>query len=135
MVKKDQEDNITALGRLIRRQLELLDMTQVALAAEMDVANNAVSKWLRGGGVARKNLVKLAGILKVSLDDLLDPGAALVKESGQPAFKTKRQREIDAINSMLERTSDDGISQAVGAVRTIAGIFPKLAQETPLSSR
>lgn len=135
MVKKDQEKNISALGRLIKRQLELLDMTQGALAAEMEVADNAVSKWLYGGGVARSNLARLAGVLKLSVDDLLNPGVALGQTPGRPEFKTKRQREIDAINSMLERTSDDGISQAVGAVRTIAGLFPKIAQETPLSSR
>lgn len=135
MVKKHPEKNLSTLGRLIKRQLEQLNMTQGALASQMDVSDYAVSKWLHGGGVARGKIAKLAGILKISVDDVLNPDSALCQAPGQTEFKTKRQREIDAINSMLERTSDDGVSQAVGAIRTVAGLFPKRAEQTPLSSR
>lgn len=64
---------VTPLGRIILGALKRLDRTQTWLAAEMDVTEQAISKWLRTGKISRENATKLAPILGVSTDHLLRP--------------------------------------------------------------
>lgn len=74
------------IGRVISRQLKLLDKTQGWLAEEANVSNNAVSKWIKTGKVSRNNAVRVAEILGLSV------GQLLVNESEKP--KDKEQKRL-----------------------------------------
>ncbi|HSH72366.1 MAG TPA: helix-turn-helix transcriptional regulator [Methylophilaceae bacterium] len=64
------------IGTIINRQLALLNKTQTWLAEEVQVSNNAVTKWIRSGKISRVNAKKTAAALKISVDELLGSTSA-----------------------------------------------------------
>lgn len=60
------------IGRLIRDRLRAMGKTQGWLAERMGVSDNAVSKWVKSGSIARAKIVQLAGLLGVDPAALLD---------------------------------------------------------------
>lgn len=68
-------------GKLMKERRKELGMTQMDLAVRMGVQLSNVSNWERGARTASvPNLRKLAGILGVSMEDLLadEPETAAV---------------------------------------------------------
>lgn len=68
-------------GKLMKERRKELGMTQMDLAARMGVQLSNVSSWERGARTASvPNLRKLAGILGVSMEELLadEPETAAV---------------------------------------------------------
>ena len=68
-------------GKLMKERRKELGMTQMDLAVRMGVQLSTVSSWERGARTASvPNLRKLAGILGVSMEDLLadEPETAAV---------------------------------------------------------
>lgn len=55
----------------MRRRLDELQMTQAQLAEQAGVSPYAVTKWIQTGKISRENAVIVAGLLDISLDELL----------------------------------------------------------------
>lgn len=67
---------MTKLGTTIRTRLQQLSKTQVWLADELGVSNNAVSKWIATGKISRENSIAAAKALDISVDELLGEESA-----------------------------------------------------------
>lgn len=59
------------IGRKIAQRLRALNQTQVWLAAQVDVSNNAVTKWIKSGQISIDKAMKVATTLEITLDELL----------------------------------------------------------------
>ena len=62
------------MGTAIRKRLQELGKTQVWLAAELDVSNNAITKWIKTGKISRENSVAASRVLGMSVEELLGEG-------------------------------------------------------------
>lgn len=60
------------LGKKIKAALESKGMTQTQLAEVCEVSNNAVTKWIRTGKVAKGNIPKIIKALGLSVADFLE---------------------------------------------------------------
>lgn len=59
------------IGELISYRRKKLELTQEELAHRIHVSKSAIGKWESGRGIPdRKNIVKLAEILGISIEDL-----------------------------------------------------------------
>lgn len=57
------------IGLKIKEALKAKNMTQMALAEAVGVSNNAVTKWIKSGKVAKDNILKISSILEMPLTD------------------------------------------------------------------
>lgn len=57
-------------GQVIADRLDHLNKTQTWLATECRVSNNAVTKWVKTGAMARRNAARVADVLGLSLYEL-----------------------------------------------------------------
>jgi plasmid maintenance system antidote protein VapI len=64
---------MSPIGKVILKELKRLDRTQAWLAEQVGVSENAVSKWIATGKMSRANMAKVAPLLGVSSDQLLNP--------------------------------------------------------------
>jgi transcriptional regulator with XRE-family HTH domain len=87
------------VGKKIAAALTRLEKSQGWLAGEMGVSDNAVSKWVRSGKVAKTNIPKLAQLLGLSVDQLLSDTAEPVAVVS-PSEETKLER-LDASEAQL----------------------------------
>lgn len=62
---------VSRAGTAIKAALTRMGKTQGWLASEMDVSDNAVSKWIKNGQIARENIPRLARLLGLYADELL----------------------------------------------------------------
>lgn len=101
-------------GLLIKRAIKALGKSQGWLAGEMDVSDNAVSKWVLGGGrVAKEHIPKLCGLLN------LDPSIFL----GEQPDPSKKAEELTAApTTQKEASPTEQAEQIIEAVRTILRI-------------
>lgn len=60
------------VGHKIKTALEAKGITQMALAELVGVSNNAVTKWVKTGKVAKENIPKVAAALGMSIADFFD---------------------------------------------------------------
>ena len=60
------------IGRKIAQRLRALNQTQIWLAEQVGVSNNAVTKWIKSGQISIDKAMKVAMALKITLDDLLE---------------------------------------------------------------
>lgn len=67
---------MSPLGKIIIRELKRLGQPQSWLAENVGVSENAVSKWIATGKIARSNAMKVSPLIGVSLDQLLNPSAS-----------------------------------------------------------
>lgn len=65
---------VTNEGKLIKAALARLGRTQRWLADQLDVSDNAVSKWLRTGQISRANAGAISVLLGIPADKLLPTG-------------------------------------------------------------
>lgn len=68
--------SMSPLGKIIIRELDRMKRSQSWLAEELEVSENAVSKWIATGKISRANAEKLSPKIGVSLDQLLGPKGA-----------------------------------------------------------
>lgn len=101
-------------GLLIKRAIKALGKSQGWLAGEMKVSDNAVSKWVLGGGrVAKEHIPKLCGLLS------LDPSIFL----GEQLDPSKKPEELAEPPSAPEETNpEEQAEQIIEAVRAILRI-------------
>ena len=59
------------IGKVITNRLDEMEKTQDWLAEMVGVSNNAVTKWIRTGGISIKNLPGVAKHLNITTDRLL----------------------------------------------------------------
>lgn len=64
---------MSPIGKVILSELKRMDQTQAWLAENAGVSENAVSKWVATGKISRTNVSKVAALLGVSSDQLLNP--------------------------------------------------------------
>ena len=58
-------------GKYISHKRKEMQMTQEELATKLHVSKSAIAKWETDGGIPdRDNLIKLAKVMKVSVDEL-----------------------------------------------------------------
>ena len=62
---------MSEIGNIIRARLKELGKTQGWLAEAAGVSNNAVSLWIRRGSIALDNATVVAGVLGITVDQLL----------------------------------------------------------------
>lgn len=64
---------MSPLGKTIKAQLKKLGKSQSWLAEQCGVSEQAVSKWIKTGEIARENIKPAADALEISVAQLLDP--------------------------------------------------------------
>jgi len=106
---------MSPIGKVIVRELKRLGHTQAWLAEEVGVSENAVSKWIATGKISRTNVPKVAALLGVSSDQLINPSETdeLDREWRllSPALKARllaivrdiREAELDQAPEMPQR--------------------------------
>jgi transcriptional regulator with XRE-family HTH domain len=77
------------IGRKIAQRLRALGKTQVWLAEQVDVSNNAVTKWIKTGQISIDKAVKVAPALEITLDELLDNEDASITQPPRDAAATQ----------------------------------------------
>lgn len=60
------------VGLKIKAALDAKGITQMALAEKVGVSNNAVTKWVKTGKVAKENIPKIAKVLGMSITDFFE---------------------------------------------------------------
>lgn len=60
------------VGYKIKAALDAQGITQMALAEAVGVSNNAVTKWVKTGQIAKENIPKVAKILGMSITDFFE---------------------------------------------------------------
>ncbi|MCF8557703.1 MAG: helix-turn-helix domain-containing protein [Candidatus Nanopelagicales bacterium] len=96
-----------ALGRLIRERRESLELDQAALAAQLDVGQQAVSAWENGRSRPRRAMLgDVARVLAIDEDALLDAGeyAPRAGTVGGPVRPLTRALPLDSLTE--ERFED-----------------------------
>lgn len=94
-------------GKVIKDALRRLKRTQGWLAAQMDVSDAAVSKWIRKGTIAREHVARLADLLEVPASMLLcgRDEQADVAESTSAAIR--REVRIDTLRRVFSALADE----------------------------
>ena len=96
------------IGRKIARRLRALNQTQVWLAAQVDVSNNAVTKWIKSGQISVDKAMKVATALEITLDELVDDTLILPseKEDQHAEVQPARQQEEQPVSSPAKVSND-----------------------------
>lgn len=85
--------NMESIGSKIASARKAHDLTQMELADRLNISFQAVSNWERGVSMPDiSKLPEIAGLLEISLDDLLEATSPLIKglasENGEDYLKT-----------------------------------------------
>lgn len=98
---------MTKLGTTIRARLRQLGKTQVWLADELGVSNNAVSKWIGTGKISRENSIAAARILGMTVEELLGAEPAMHVVPADTAADAMLQRAAEMIETYRLASSED----------------------------
>lgn len=94
------------LGNTIKARLSELDKTQGWLAEQLNVSNNAVSKWISTGKISRVNAVAAARVLSISLESLLD-GASAGASAGAANDRPEIEKLVPGARPVRAVADDD----------------------------
>ncbi len=94
-------------GSAIKAALRRLGRTQGWLAAEMDVSDAAVSKWIRKGTIAREHVARVADLLEIPASVLLCGSAARTEPGEDAVANIRRQSRIDTLRRMFHALADE----------------------------
>lgn len=81
----------TPVGQAIDAGLRALGKKPEWLADKLRVTPAAVSKWRKTGAISRHNAARVAGVLNISVDELLGlraPAAKITAQEPQKAYRT-----------------------------------------------
>lgn len=94
--------------------------TQVWLADELEVSNNAVSKWIRTGKISRENAVAAAKVLNMSVEQLLgeEPRSGGERASESADELLRKATEILEIYRLADATGRERIDTVIGEIRS-----------------
>lgn len=102
------------VGKMIESRLGDLGRTQVWLANEVGVSNNAVTKWKQTGNIASENLVAVAKALQITVDELLtDSGPVPAANLSSEGSKLERLDADEARLVALYRESNQEARELV----------------------
>ena len=86
---------MTTLGQRIREHRRRAGMSQEALARQLDVSRQAVTKWESGQSApSTENLFRLAELFHTTVDLLLPPGEASPAASARPRPDWRHRAEM-----------------------------------------
>ena len=121
----------STIGRLLKTRLKEMGKTQRWLAEQVDVSDNAVSKWIRGGKVEKGNAITVSRLLALPLESILSEDDGLLPsvnsesisgsvESGHAHLPmkpnvTEVDQAVTAVLSMLGWSLDEYLSADRGA--------------------
>lgn len=110
------------IGKLIAARLKALGKRQAWLAEEAGVSVNAVSKWTKTGKIARENVPRVAQVLEVSADELINGDA---KPSARHAEAGSKLERLDPDETLLiELYRESGVGERkliIGHAKLLAG--------------
>lgn len=72
MTGSDENKPMNHVGYKIKAAIEAKGITQMALAEAVGVSNNAVTKWVKTGKVAKENIPKIIKELGMSIADFFE---------------------------------------------------------------
>jgi transcriptional regulator with XRE-family HTH domain len=92
------------IGRRIKKAREQRGWTQLDFANEANVSPSSVQRWESGRLPPVRELIRLAGVLKVSTDQLVEPG---LNEEDRPLAEIRRELAAEVarlarLNEQLE---------------------------------
>ena len=122
---------VSELGIYIKARLKFLRKTQMWLAEEMGVSNNAVTKWVKSGKISRENffvlVAKLGSAGAPYLPEVIghekeDDTTSAAEIPGVVPLVAKPQRDIDIEEIVRIASSIDatGLGMLLMAAREIA---------------
>ena len=89
---------MTTLGQRIREHRRRAGMSQEALARQLDVSRQAVTKWESGQSApSTENLFRLAELFHTTVDLLLPPGEASPAASARPRPDWRHRAEMTGL--------------------------------------
>lgn len=116
------------LGTMIRTLRTERHMTQLDLAREMGVTDKAVSKWERDLSIPdASSLPKLAGLLDVTVDELLQASTA----EQQPAAPAPDRAQATALIELVLKAVVLAMGVGVAALSIMDEIEPRHAFVLP----
>lgn len=92
----------TQIGMNLKKALEDRGLTQVWLVEKLSVSPNAVSKWVRTGGISRENAVRVAKLLDMPLDQLL-----MGAEPGEDALSANERTLVTMYRTVLDEVKQE----------------------------
>lgn len=99
---------MSPLGKTIISRLKSLDHTQAWLAEQVEVSENAVSKWILTGKISRKNSIKAAEALGMSVTQLLNPSSTHELDDRWNSFSPSlKQRILAMVDELLSPAKDE----------------------------
>jgi len=98
---------MSPLGKTITSRLKSLDQTQAWLAEQVGVSENAVSKWILTGKISRKNSIKAAEVMGMSVTQLLNPSSTHELDDRWNSFSPSlKQRILAMVDELLSPATD-----------------------------
>lgn len=110
----------------IERALKRLEKTQDWLASELEVSNNAVTKWKQSGQISRANAIAVSKLLGIKLDRLLlgdDEDIILEVLQSLPPERSKGM--LHQIMYQIEHAQDVLSREQIGRYLTAMGKLVK----------
>lgn len=145
VLRQQNQPMVSRAGIAIKAALKEKGKTQGWLASEMDVSDNAVSKWIKTGQIARENISRVARLLDLFPEELLpensDIGRVRVAdedaEKGAPRALTENASQADALAVHIEaiRQSAKVVADAFGltADQVLAAALTSAGSQTAQS--
>lgn len=112
------------VGDTIRKRLRELGKSQEWLAGEMDVSSNAVSKWIKTGKISRENAIRVAGILRMSVEQLLANSERSIAPAPAVLSLVHVSQEELTILSSYRECNADGQQAIRNSVKNALALFP-----------
>jgi len=88
------------IGILIKRLMREREITTKEMAAHCEVSPGAVSNWFATGRISKENLVQVAAVLKVKVEDLIagtvDDGPKAIELENNPDYPAIRRVKLKA---------------------------------------
>ena len=108
----------STIGRLLKTRLKEMGKTQRWLAEQVDVSDNAVSKWIRGGKVEKGNAITVSRLLALPLESILSEDDGLLPSVNSESISGS----VESGNAHLPMKPDVAeVDQAVTAVLSMLG--------------
>lgn len=137
----EHETMTTELGDYIKSRLRAIKKTQGWIAEQLDVSDNAVSKWIKTGKISRSNFIKLLPLLGGKpplLGDFIEGEAIRVDVKTTPLtifVKTPRPPTvIEELVRIVGSISADGVKALMSYAYHVEKEHPAQAKQTPESS-
>lgn len=104
---------MNTIGLKIKEALKAKKMTQMSLAEAVGVSNNAVTKWIKSGKVAKENIPKISSILGMPITDFFAESDDELKHVYQLLQNPKLKQLLLVAEPLSDRKVDVLISTSI----------------------